>query len=116
MLEELVQLVESWPGITLDIKWDHHLCFNVGGKIFFIASPDEVPVNASFKIKTEDFDYWSSKEGIIQAPYFAKRQWVRIDDIHKLSMQEWSEVLKVSYNEISLKLTKKLRRELGIDE
>lgn len=116
MLEELMRIVELWPGVTFDIKWEHHLCFNVGGKIFFIASPDEVPINASFKVREEDFIDWSSKDGVIQAPYFAKKQWVRIDDITRLDLSNWKDALHISYTEISLKLTKKLRKEIGIDE
>lgn len=115
MLEELMLLVENWPGVTFDIKWENHLCFNVGGKIFFISSPDEIPVNASFKVRQEDFDDWSSIEGVAQAPYFAKRQWVRIHDISVLPLNKWEEILKTAYGEISSKLTKKRRIELGID-
>ena len=109
-----MNIVKPWPGVSFDIKWDNHLCFTVGEKIFFIASPDEVPVNASFKIREEEFNNWIDKDGIIQAPYFAKRQWVKIDDISRISPLEWKEVLHISYSEISKKLTKKLQRELGI--
>ena len=37
------------PAVTQDIKWENHVCFNVGGKMFMITSPDEVPVSASIK-------------------------------------------------------------------
>ena len=57
----------SFPGITEDIKWEDHLCFNIGGKMFLVTSPDNIPVSASFKTSDEDFTALSNRAGFIPA-------------------------------------------------
>ncbi len=115
MIEDLIKIVKNLPGVTFDIKWENHLCFNVGGKIFLITSPDEVPVSASFKVPDEEFDEWTTRSGIIPAPYLARYKWVRIDDITKLNLKEWEEVLLYAYRHKSKSLTARRRKELGIE-
>ncbi|WP_082022169.1 MmcQ/YjbR family DNA-binding protein [Flavihumibacter sp. ZG627] len=57
MIIDLIrEICLSLPAVTEDIKWESHLCFNVGGKMFLISSPDEVPVNATFKVPEESFE------------------------------------------------------------
>ena len=114
-IEEIREFCLSLKGTTEDIKWEHHLCFNVGGKMFLITSPDESPVSASFKTSEELFDTMSANPGCIPAPYMAKNKWIKIDDISRFSMKEWEEILTLSHQLIAQKLTKKLQKELGID-
>ncbi len=63
-IEEVMYICKSLNGVTTDIKWEDHLCFNVGEKIFLISSPDQVPHSASFKVNEEDFDQLVEREGI----------------------------------------------------
>ena len=49
-IEDLMSICQKLNGMTTDIKWEDHLCFNVGEKIFLITSPDSVPPTASFKV------------------------------------------------------------------
>lgn len=113
-VEELQKICKKFKAVTEDIKWQHHLCFNVGDKMFLITSPDEVPVNASFKASDEDFEMLCSKEGFIAAPYLARYKWVHVDDINRLSKKHWEHYLKQSYELISAKLPAKKRKELGL--
>ena len=113
-IEDLMHICQKLAGTTTDIKWENHLCFNVGEKIYLITSPDQVPPNASFKVKEEDFDKLSEREGINQARYFAKRQWVSVDNISRLSKEEWEKYIKNSHELVASKLTRKKRTELGI--
>jgi len=115
MLEELTSIVEAWPGVVLDIKWENHLCFNVADKMFMITSPDVVPVNASFKVSAEKFDEWVGRVGCTPAPYLARYKWIRLDDISRFSKEEWTEILKEAYAEISAKLPARLKKEFGIE-
>ena len=62
-LEAIQQICKSFEEVTEDIKWEEHLCFNVGGKMFLITSPDLAPVTASFKVSAEDFDLLIEREG-----------------------------------------------------
>ena len=115
-VETLQSICNEYKGVTEDIKWDHHLCFNVGGKMFLITSPDEVPVTGSFKTSEEEFDELISKQGINPAQYMAKKKWVTVEDISMLSKAEWERLIEQSYNLISSKLTRKFRKEIGLIE
>ena len=106
----------SWPGTTEGLKWGEHLCLMVGEKIFVVISLDQTPVAASLKVNEEDFDELVSRDGLGQAPYFQKRQWVKVDDITLLDDKEWKDRLRYAYEQIRLKLTKKLQRELAEQE
>ncbi|MES2478507.1 MAG: MmcQ/YjbR family DNA-binding protein [Bacteroidota bacterium] len=113
-IERLQTLANSFKAVTEDIKWEDHLCFSVGAKMFLLTSPDELPVNACFKVSEEDFDELIDRDGFYQAAHFAKRKWIAVDDISKLSSKEWKVYLQRSYDSVVAKLTKKLRAELGI--
>jgi hypothetical protein len=40
-IEDLQKICKSFHGVTEDIKWENHLCFNVGEKMFLITAPDK---------------------------------------------------------------------------
>lgn len=111
-IEKIRSFALSLPGATEDIKWENHLCFNVGAKMFLVTSPDSIPVSASFKTDDEGFESWTTREGIIPAPYMARNKWVLADDIRRLSENEWKTVIRKSYDLVFSKLTKKLQREI----
>jgi predicted DNA-binding protein (MmcQ/YjbR family) len=113
-VEELQKICKSLNGTTEDIKWENHLCFNVGGKMYLIISPDSVPVTASFKTSDEDFDQLCSRPGFKPAPYLAKHKWVFLDDISRLSVKKWKELATNSYRLIASKLPAKFRKEIGL--
>lgn len=112
-IEELQHICKQFPGMTEDIKWDTHLCFNVGNKMFLMTSPDSVPQSASFKANDEDFEELSQREGFKPAPYLARYKWIYIEDINLLSKKEWEAYLKVSYQLVHDKLPAKIRKEIN---
>ena len=111
-IEELQHICKAFPGITEDIKWENHLCFNVGGKMFIVTAPDAVPHSASFKATDEDFEILTQREGFIPAPYMARYKWVHLDDISRLSKKEWEHYARLSYQLIHDKLPAKERKEI----
>ncbi|WP_091144286.1 MmcQ/YjbR family DNA-binding protein [Flavobacterium caeni] len=111
-LESLRKIALALPGVTEDIKWDNHLCFNIGGKMFLVTNPDQVPVSASFKTADDDFETLSSRQGIILAPYMARNKWVLVEDITTPTDAEWNQWVTASYQLIFAKLTKKAQREI----
>jgi predicted DNA-binding protein (MmcQ/YjbR family) len=113
-IEDLRGICKKLKGVTEDIKWEHHLCFNVGDKMFVITSPDDVPVSASFKTSDEDFDLLQTREGFSPAQYLARYKWIFVDDITRLSAKQWEYYARRSYELIAAKLPKKTRRELGL--
>ncbi|NBA89097.1 hypothetical protein GVN16_25190 [Emticicia sp. CRIBPO] len=113
-LEELQTMCKSLHGVTEDIKWEHDLCFCIGGKMFLVASLDGTPCSASFKVNDEDFESWCAREGFIPAPYLARHKWVYTDDIKRLTANEWEKAINDSYRLISSKLPAKIKKELGL--
>ncbi len=111
-IEHLRTIADTLPGTTEDIKWEDHLCFNIGGKMYLVTSPDSVPVSASFKTTPELFEILTAREGIIPAPYLARNMWVHIDDIMRLTTGEWKEYMSLAYTLVFSKLPAKFRREI----
>jgi len=113
-IETLQTLCRSLPAVTEDIKWDHDLCFLVGGKMFCVASL-EPPLRISFKVPTEEFDMMCALEGILPAPYMARAHWVSVTETATLTMKEWRRLIVQSHTLVAAKLTRKLRKELGLE-
>lgn len=115
-IEEIQQICSSLESVTEDIKWGEHLCFNIGGKMFLITSPDRVPPSASFKASDEDFHELSSREGFMPAPHLARYKWIYIEDISLLGRKHWEHYIKQSYQMVVAKLPKKKKKELGLGD
>jgi len=105
------KFVSGMAGVTLVEQWGS-LVAKVGGKVFALVAVDGVDV--VFKVGEISFDGLTTLEGVGQAPYFAKRQWVSVGKDAALSDAELKNYLRASYDIIASKLTKKLRAELGI--
>ncbi len=113
-IEDISIACNRFKSVTTDVKWGNDLCFNIGGKMFFVTSLENVPTTASFKVSDEDFDHLICQDGIIPAPYLGRYKWVHIDDISRLSLKQWENHIEKSYGLIASKLSKKMRTELGI--
>ncbi len=110
-IESLRNLCLSLPGVTEDIKWDHDLCFSIGGKIFCVTTVD-ADDGASFKVRDEDFKEMVDREGIIPAPYLKRSHWVYVLDFLWLNEAEWQHYISQSYELVKATLSKKLRENL----
>lgn len=113
-LEELRKICLSFPKVTEDMKWENHLCFCIGEKMFLVTGPDQVPVTASLKVSDEEFENLSSKPGCKPAPYLARYKWIYMDNIERLSKKQWEKYAKEAYQLIAAKLPAKTKKELGI--
>jgi predicted DNA-binding protein (MmcQ/YjbR family) len=111
-VEKMREFCLSLPGTTEGIKWEDHLCFMVAEKMFCISGMEDSS-GVSFKVTEEDFDLLTEREGIMQAGYMAKRQWVGVSKRSALKPKEWQHYLKQSYELVRSKLPKKVREELG---
>jgi predicted DNA-binding protein (MmcQ/YjbR family) len=109
--EKLRSFCLNLPGATEGIKWEDHLCFMVGEKMFLITGLDDSS-NVNIKVTDEDFDFLTEREGIIPAPYMAKNKWVGITKRSALKKKEWEHYVKQSYEIIKSKLPKKKQREI----
>ncbi|MFN3839474.1 MAG: MmcQ/YjbR family DNA-binding protein [Cyclobacteriaceae bacterium] len=113
-VEELERFCLSLPAVTEDVKWDNDLVFSVGGKMFCVTSL-ELPYRVSFKVPDHDFDELSSRDGFMPAPYLARAKWVLVSHPEKLKRRELEDFVRQSYELIKMKLTLKMRKDLGID-
>jgi predicted DNA-binding protein (MmcQ/YjbR family) len=101
----------SLPAVTLVDQWESHVA-KVGGKVFALISLDGTRL--CFKVSETSFEGLTSLDGVAQAAYFAKRQWVVVEQGAALSDAELRAYVAASHALIAAKLTKKLRVELGL--
>ncbi|MCB0700683.1 MAG: MmcQ/YjbR family DNA-binding protein [Chitinophagales bacterium] len=99
------------PATEEGVKFEDHLAFTLAEKIYCITGfGDNDPV--SIKVSPEDFDALTERDGIKQAAYFAKRQWVSVSQRNLLRKKEWEEYLAKSYELVKSKLPKKVQKEI----
>ena len=114
-LDRLKAFALGLPQTTVVKQWGECLVFKVAGKMFLIIALDaEVIDGVVFKCTPEEFDDLVDIDGIAQAPYCAKRHWVRVGDLAALPAAELERRIRRSYDLVVAKLTKKLRVELGL--
>jgi predicted DNA-binding protein (MmcQ/YjbR family) len=113
-VEEIRNICLSFKGVDEDIKWEDHLCFTIGEKMFVITGPDEVPPTASFKTTPEVFAVLTARVGITPSRYLGKHHWVHVDDISRLNRKQWEGYLHTAYELIAEKLPKSRRKKLGL--
>ena len=114
-LPALRRFALSLPLTTVVKQWGECLVFKVAGKMFLIIALDaEVIDGVVFKCTPEEFDDLTDIDGITQAPYCAKRHWVRVGDLATLPAAELERRIRRSYDLVVAKLTKKLRAELAL--
>ncbi len=95
----------AFPDVTEDIKWQHDLCFLIGGKMFCVTGIEE-DFGVSLKVKDEEFEELCTRNGIRPAPYLARYKWVFVEDEKSFSKKEWAFYLRQSYEFVKAKLKK----------
>ena len=89
------------------------MVFKVAGKMFLIIALDaEIIESVVFKCTPGEFDELTEIDGIAQAPYCAKRHWVRVADLDVLTATELKERIRHSYDLVVAKLPKKVQATL----
>ena len=104
--------VTALPGVTLHEQWDA-LVAKVGGKVFALCGDSEKPI--VLKVSELTFEGLTTLDGIRQAAYFAKGQWVHVDKGAEISDADLRTYLREAHRIIAAKLTRKARAELGLD-
>jgi len=103
------------PHTTVVKQWGECLVFKVAGKMFLIIALDAETIDGVvFKCTPDEFDELTDIDGVMQAPYCAKRLWVRVADLDALPAAELERRIRRSYDLVVEKLTKKIRAELGL--
>ncbi|MBI3887161.1 MAG: MmcQ/YjbR family DNA-binding protein [Opitutae bacterium] len=113
-LARLKRFALSLPQTSVVKQWGECLVHKVAGKMFFLIALDgELVDGVTFKCTPEEFDELTDIDGITQAPYCAKRMWVRVGDLSVLSEQELQARIRRSYDLVVANLPKKTQAQLG---
>lgn len=113
-LQVLRQFALSLPQTTWVKQWGECLVYKVAGKMFLILVLEaETLDGVIFKCTPEEFDELTEIDGIAQAPYCAKRHWVRVSDLLALAPDEMQRRIRRSYDLVVAKLPKKTQAALA---
>ncbi|HRH70108.1 MAG TPA: MmcQ/YjbR family DNA-binding protein [Flavobacteriales bacterium] len=111
--EDIRAISKKLPHTTEDVKWGADLCFCVAAKMYCVTGLSG-PFGVSFKVPDEDFEEVSTRKGFKPADYVARYKWVTVTEASAISRKELESFIRTSYELVSAKLPKKLRRELGL--
>ena len=101
------------PHTTVVKQWGENLVFKVAGKMFLIVGLDgELNDGHTLKCTPDEFDGLTEIDGIAQAPYCAKRHWVRVADLGALPASELERRIRRSYDLVVANLPKKFQATL----
>lgn len=101
------------------IQWGGSHVWKVGGKVFAIGGWGEANKSAfTFKTSVGDFYFLSDEPGYRPAPYFASRgmKWIQKYNVLDTEDDELIYYLKESHRIVSLGLSKKKQKELGLNQ
>ncbi|MEM5516897.1 MmcQ/YjbR family DNA-binding protein [Henriciella sp. AS95] len=102
------------------VQWGGAHVWKVGGKVFAIAheNPDAGDFRVSFKVSGLAFDILKEQPGCQGAPHLASRgmKWIQRYSAETMDDEALKDYLAESYRLVSLGLTKKLQRELGLNQ
>jgi predicted DNA-binding protein (MmcQ/YjbR family) len=112
-LPSLRQFALALPQATVVKQWGECLVFKVAGKMFFLIALDgETIEGVTFKCTPAEFDELTAIDGIIQAPYCAKRMWACVEDLAALPAAELEARIRRSYDLVVAKLPKRTQAQL----
>lgn len=114
LLDRLQSFALAQPQTTVVAQWGG-LVYKVAGKVFLMLDLDgHVLEGVVFKCTPEEFDELTEHDGIAQAPYCAKRMWVKVGDLAALPEPQLTARIRRSYELVAAKLPKKVRQSLGL--
>lgn len=117
--EEFNKLCESLPATTYVVQWGNSHVWKVGGKVFAIGGWENADKPAfTFKASEQNFYYLSEHPGYRPAPYLASRgmTWIQYYEASPTEDEDLKYYIKESYRIVSLSLTKKKQKELGLNQ
>ena len=105
------------PATTHVVQWGGSQVWKVGGKVFAIGGWDQGGPAITFKVSPLSFEILKALPGLRPAPYLASRglSWIQYYAAPGLSDDELKDYLRESHRLVALGLTRRKRRELGLD-
>ena len=119
-LNEYNQFCASLPHTTTVVQWGGAHVWKVGGKVFAIGgwNDEGAPLGVTFKVSEIGYEVWSQELGCRPAPYLASRgmKWIQRVTDESMDDDGLRDALAESHRLVSLNLTKKLQKELGLNQ
>jgi len=105
------------PAATYVVQWGGSHVWKVGGKVFAVGGWSDQDFAVTFKVSPMAYEILRQQPGLRPAPYLASRGMTWIQHYAKpgLKDRELRDYIKLSHALVAQGLTKRLRRELGLD-
>ena len=116
--DQINAFCKGLPASTHVVQWGGADVWKVGGKVFAIGGwSNGADFGISFKVSPMSFDFLKDQPGCRPAPYLASRgmKWIQRTGDDTLDDAAFRDYLRESHRLVSLGLTKKLQRELGLN-
>ena len=116
--EEYNAFCGALPATTHVVQWGGAHVWKVGGKVFAIGGwADDRPAY-TFKVSDIGYEVLRTQEGLRPAPYLASRgmKWIQHYAEPGLSDDELKQYIQQSHQIVSLGLSKKKQKELGLNQ
>jgi len=116
--EEFNEFCGALPATTYVIQWGGADVWKVGGKVFAIGGwTDSGVTGITFKVSELDYEILRDEPGLRPAPYLASRgfKWIQQYDAPGLSDDDLKYYLRESHRLVSLGLTRKKQKQLGLN-
>jgi predicted DNA-binding protein (MmcQ/YjbR family) len=107
----------SLPHTAHVVQWGGAHVWKIGGKVFAIAGwSDGEELAVTFKCSDVAFEILKEQPGLRPAPYLASRgmTWIQRRTDESMDDAVLRDYLRQSYRLVSLKLTRRTRKELGL--
>ena len=104
------------PATTYVVQWGGSHVWKVGGKVFAIGGWGDGEAGFTFKVSDLSYEILKDQPGLRPAPYLASRgmKWIQHHAKPGLPDGDLRDYLRRSHRIVSLGLSKKKQRELGL--
>lgn len=116
-LDEYNGFCASLPHTTHVVQWGGAHVWKVGGKVFAIGGWNEgAGLSVTFKVSDMAFDILKEQPGLRPAPYLASRgmKWIQRISGETMDAEGLRDYIRESHRLIAAKLTKAVRKDLGL--
>ncbi len=116
--DEFNAFCRALPASSHVVQWGGSHVWKVGGKVFAIGGSSNGNPAFTFKVSRISYELLKEQPGLRPAPYLASRglKWIQHYAESGLSDEELRDYIRQSHRIVSLGLSRKSRRELGLDE
>lgn len=117
--EEFNCYCKRLPATTYVQQWGSSHVWKLGGKVFAIGGWEKNSEPAfTFKVSDNNFDLLQEEEGFRPAPYMASRgmKWIQQYTSNQENDENLKYYIRESHKLVSLGLTKKIQKALGLNQ